>query len=79
MTTLCAMLAACKNSGKIFKFDVISDDLAASLSTVVERPSRDSLKRYIDNGSANYKAGIYVNTEAAIKKYISNKTDNSVG
>lgn len=79
MTTLCAMLAACKNSGKIFKFDVISDDLAASLSTEVEKPSKDSLKRYIDNGSANYKAGIYVNTEEAIKKYISRKTDNSVG
>lgn len=73
MTTLCAMLAACKNSGKVFKFTVISDDLATSLSTVVEKPSKESLKRYIDNGSANYKARIYVNTEAAIKEYTNRK------
>ena len=79
MTTLCSMLAACKNSSKVFKFDVISEELASSLSTVVEKPSKESLKRYIDNGSANYKARIYVNTEAAIKNYIKNKTDNRFG
>ena len=79
MTTLCAMLAACKNSGKVFRFDVICDDLANSLATIVERPSKDSLKRYIDNGSAQPKARIFVNTEAAVKNYIKNKADNPNG
>ena len=79
MTTLCAMIAACKNSGKVFKYDVIADELATSLSKEVEKPSKDSLKRYIDNGSANVKARIFVNTEAAIKNYIKNKSDNRSG
>lgn len=73
MTTLCAMLAACKNSGKVFREGVTSDDLARSLSTAVEKPSRDSLKRYIDNGSANYKARIFIFTEEAIKDYLAQK------
>ena len=72
MTTLCAILAACKNSSKVFKIEVISDDLATTLATVVDKPSKDSLKRYIENGSANYRARIYVKTEAAIKNYLSN-------
>lgn len=79
MTTLCAMLAACKNSAKVFKIDIISDDLATSLSSIVEKPNTGSLKRYIDNGSANYKARIYVKTEEAIKNYINKKSDNPLG
>ena len=79
MTTLCAMLAACKVSAKVFKIDVISDELATSLSSVVEKPNSGSLKRYIDNGAAKPKARIYVNTEEAIKKYIDNKSDNPLG
>jgi hypothetical protein len=79
MTTLCAMLAACKNSAKVFKYDVIVEELAQSMSAIVERPSKESLKRYIDNGSANQKARIYIKTEEAIKNYLKKYSDNHSG
>lgn len=79
MTTLCTILAVCKSTMKVFKNGVIAEELAQSLSTVVERPSKSSLKRYIDNGSANYKSRIYINTDAAIKKYLAKGADNPLG
>lgn len=78
-TTLCAMLGACKNSGKVFKPDVIADDLAGSLSTLIDKPNRSSLKRYIDNGTGNPRSKIHTTTEDAIKEYLRPKTDNHSG
>lgn len=70
---------ACKTCGKVFKPNVISDDLAGSLSTLIEKPNRSSLKRYIDNGTANPRAKLHIKTEEAIKEYLQPKTDNHLG
>ena len=45
-----------KSTNKVFTLSTTSADLAKALATVVEKPKEDSLKRYIDEGSSDYRS-----------------------
>ena len=53
-TLICEMLGMLKTTLKVFKPDTTSKDLAKELSSVIERPKQDSLKRYIDEGASDH-------------------------
>ena len=55
-TLICNMLGMIKTTRKVFTLDTTSQDLAKALSSVVQKPKEDSLKRYIDEGASDYKS-----------------------
>lgn len=55
-TLLCQMLGMLKSTGKVFTLGTTSVDLAKALATIVEKPKEESLKRYIDEGSSDYRS-----------------------
>jgi len=55
-TLICNMLGMIKTTKKVFTLDTTSQDLAKALSSVVQKPKEDSLKRYIDEGASDYKS-----------------------
>ena len=55
-TLLCQMLGMLKSTGKVFTLGTTSVDLAKALATIVEKPKDESLKRYIDEGSSDYRS-----------------------
>jgi mannose-1-phosphate guanylyltransferase len=50
------MLGMLKSTGKVFTLGTTSVDLAKALATIVEKPKEESLKRYIDEGSSDYRS-----------------------
>lgn len=55
-TLICNMLGMIKTTKKVFTLDTTSQDLAKALSSIVQKPKEDSLKRYIDEGASDYKS-----------------------
>ena len=55
-TLLCQMLGMLKSTGKVFTLGTTSVDLAKALATIVKKPKEESLKRYIDEGSSDYRS-----------------------
>ena len=55
-TMICKMLGMIKTTKKVFTLDTTSHDLAKALSSIVQKPKEDSLKRYIDEGASDYKS-----------------------
>ena len=55
-TLICNMLGMIKTTKKVFTLDTTSHDLAKALSSIVQKPKEDSLKRYIDEGASDYKS-----------------------
>ena len=53
---ICKMLGMIKTTKKVFTLDTTSHDLAKALSSIVQKPKEDSLKRYIDEGASDYKS-----------------------
>lgn len=51
-TIICNMLGMLKTTLKVFKLETTSAELAKALSSVVKKPSEDSLKRYVDKGAS---------------------------
>ena len=57
-TIICKMLGMLKTTQKVFKLETTSADLAKSLSSIVEKPKEDSLKRYIDEGAGDCQSSL---------------------
>lgn len=74
-TLLCNMLGMLKSTRKVFVFDTTSADLAKALSSVVEKPKEDSLKRYIDEGSSDYKSQLSRWTTQFVMEQLGSKQD----
>ncbi len=53
-TIICKMLGMLKTTLKVFKPETTSNDLAAELSYVIDKPKQESLKRYIDQGASDH-------------------------
>lgn len=68
-TQICKLLGMLKASGKVFKVDTFSETLASSLSTLTEKPNKDSMQRKIDEGASDLKSNIRIWTDAYIEKH----------
>lgn len=51
-TLICRMVGMLKATGKVFKEETTSAELAHALSNMIKKPKEDSLKRYIDDGAS---------------------------
>ena len=74
-TLLCQMLGMLKSTNKVFTLSTTSADLAKALATVVEKPKEDSLKRYIDEGSSDYKSPLSKWTTQYVIEQLGSKQD----
>ena len=69
------MIGMLKSNSKIFRTDVVSVDLASAISKVVEKPNRDSFKRYIDEGVSDHKSKLSQWTTRYINDKFGTKTE----
>lgn len=74
-TLLCQMLGMLKSTSKVFTIDTTSIDLAIELAKIVEKPKVESLKRYIDEGSSDYKSPLSKWTSQYVMEQLGNKQE----
>ena len=74
-TLICNMLGMIKTTKKVFKLDTTSADLAKELSSVIDKPKQESLKRYIDQGAGDPKAKLSKWTSQFIVDKLGNKVE----
>ena len=74
-TLLCQMLGMLKSTKKVFTLNTTSVDLAKALAKVVEKPREESLKRYIDEGSSDYKSPLSKWTTQYVIEQLGSKQD----
>lgn len=68
-TNICKMLGMLRSSMKVFKVGTSSEQLAACLSPLTDKPNKDSMKRKIDEGASDVKSKIRIWTDAYIKEH----------
>ena len=74
-TNICKMLGMLKVSAKVFKVGTTSEQLAACISSLTEKPKKSSLKREIDNGAVDKTSRIWKWTDAYIKEQFYSKSE----
>lgn len=74
-THISKMLGMLKSSMKVFKVGTTSDDLAKCLSTLTQKPNKESMKRKIDEGSSDTKSSLRKWTDNYIKEHCYSESD----
>ena len=76
-TIICNMLGMLKSTQKVFKLDTTSADIANVLSTIIEKPKQDSLKRYIDQGASDLQSKLSKWTTKYVLHKLGSEVDKS--
>lgn len=76
-TILCEMLGMLRTTQKVFKIDTAANDLATALSEVVKKPNKESLTKYINNGSAIRKSKLSEWTTNYVMEKLGSETDRA--
>ena len=72
-THICKMLGMLRISMKVFKAGTSSEDLAKLVSTLTQKPSKESMKRKIDEGAADKNSAIRKWTDNYIREHCYSK------
>ena len=76
-TIICNMLGMLKSTQKVFRLDTTSADIAKVLSTIIEKPKQDSLKRYIDQGASDLQSKLSRWTTNYVLQELGSELDKS--
>ena len=74
-TKICKLLGMLKASMKVFKVGTSSEQLAACVSKLTDKPNKDSMIRKIDEGASDMKSKIRIWTEDYIKTHCYNESE----
>lgn len=74
-THISKMLGMLKSSMKVFKVGTTSEDLAKCLSSLTQKPNKESMKRKIDEGSSDTNSSLRKWTDNYIKEHCYSESD----